>query len=74
MRGLYPDTGIRDNGPMSTRIERGGDVGWGKGVVGGPRESGRSVRVIEVEEVGEESVKSDVGGVRWVWRKGEKRL
>ena len=74
MWGLYPDTGIRDNGPVSTGGERGCDVGGGKGVVGGTRESGRCVRVIEVEEVGEESVKCDVGGVRWVRRKGEECL
>ena len=74
MWGCYSYTWIRDNGPVSTGGERGGDVGWGNGVVGGTRESGRCVRVIEVEEAGEESVKCDVGEVRWVRRKGEECL
>ena len=74
MWGLDPNTGIRYNGPVSAGCERGCDVGGGKGVVGGTRQGGRCVRVIEMEEVGEESVKGDVGGVRWVRRKGEECL
>ena len=74
MWGFYPETWIRDNGPVSTGDERGCDFGGRKGVVGGRRNSGRCVRVIEMEAVGQESVKGDVGGVRWVGCKGEECL